>query len=262
MNKIIITHRLLQDLIKIDSHEDFHNYLFEDAIRRYQMLMNQQGKDLGSVLAVCANYREALVLPKFSFSKILITGINEPDDKLRGIMENNPRISYQKQNCENISLKSQSYDLVLCKEGLHHLARPVQGLYEMLRVSKNATIFIEPYDTAVGRILDVFNLRSMYERNMSGNILHRDNFVFRWSKRNLQQLLNSYYLESGYHLDITLGWLSGRFSLHRSKYIRRCSAISGWAFSFIPGCYGNYMTAIILPGSDIPADSNHSLPDY
>ena len=61
-------------------------------------------------------------------------------------MVRDSRVSYHKENCENLSFASQSFDLVFCKEGLHHLARPVQGLYEMLRVSRKAVIFVESYD--------------------------------------------------------------------------------------------------------------------
>jgi len=256
VNKINIHHRSISDLLKIHSHESFHSYLIEHAVKSYQDIRHEQGGDLGSVLAVCANYREVLSLKKFPFNQILLTGIADPDEKLRNEVANDERISYQKQNCENISLNSRSFDLVFCKEGLHHLPRPVLGLYEMLRICTRAAIIIEGYDTPLIRVLEIFNLTSAYETNTQVNICRRDNFVFRWSKRHLQLILNSYYLDSGYQLDITLGWLSGRFSLHRSKLIRYLSAVCGWGIGFIPGCYGNYLEALILPGSDIPVDSS------
>ena len=159
------------------------------------------------------------------------------------IYEEDSRICYEKQNCENISL---------CKEGLHHLARPVLGFYEMLRVCIEAAIIIEPYDTFVGRILEFLNFSSTYEQNIKGNIDCRDNYFYRWSKRTMEMVLNSYYLESGYNLDVTLGWINGKSPLNRYSIIRRLSALGTWTIGFVPGNQDNYMTAVILPGRNLP----------
>ncbi len=233
---------------------NWHRYLIMDAVERYQSTQQNRSEPLGRILAICADYKEAVFLHEFPFQEILLSGISDPDDKLQNIMQQDSRISHKKENSENISLPSRSYDLVFCKDGLHHLARPIQGLYEMLRVCKKAVIIIEGYDCLLTRILEAVNIASVYERNIQGNIKCRDNYVFRWGKRHLQQILNSFYLDSGYHVYMTLGWVSDRATFNRLRIIKLLGNCLGCAISYLPGFEGNTMTAIITPGIDIPPD--------
>jgi len=253
MNKITLKHRSIRDILNINSGEAFHAFFIENAIRQYQTICQKKGKGLGTVLAVGANHTEAITFKKFPFRKILLTGFYSPSKKILEIMKTDPRISYKRQNMEKLSFNSKSYDLVFCKEALHHLPRPVLGLYEMLRVCKQSVIIIEPYETFLGKILEFFNLSSTYETNHKGNIKFRDNFVYRWSKNQLKNILNSYYLESGYSLNITLCWLSSRYSLN-NFLLKYLFGFFSWFLSFIPQNKGNYMTDFITPGSDIPLD--------
>lgn len=252
LNKTYIHHRLLSDLLKINYDEDFHDYIIEHAIRCYQKKVGEE--NLGSVLAVCANEREVKCFKKFPFSKIVITGIINQEEQIKKAADGDKRIHYEKQQCEKLTYKNQSFDLVFCKEGLHHLPRPVLGLYEMLRVCKKAAIVIEPYDTLLGQIFERLGLSSTYETDQEGNLKQRSNFVYRWSKRQLNQILNSYYLESGYVLDLYLGWLSIRYGSKMSGLAKKVSIFLGWLAGFIPDSNGNYMTAVIYPGKDIPPE--------
>jgi hypothetical protein len=119
-------------------------------------------------------------------------------------------------------------------------------------VCKNAVVFIEGYSSMLIRVAGVLGLASDYEPEMVANVGGRKNYVFRWSKRHLQHILNSYYLDSGYHVDMTLGWMSGRLSLNRSRSVQVLFALLGYAFSFLPGCMGNFLTAMITPGFEVP----------
>ena len=259
MNKIQVNNYPVSILLKMDSNYKFHEFLIGHVIERYVKMRFKEGGDLGNVLIVCGNYREASFFQKFPFKKILITGIVDESVFYDGVEVNNivldERVTYEKQNCENISFESQSFDLVFCKEGLHHLARPVLGLYEMLRVCSDAVIFVEPFDSILNKVLCPLGLSSSYEINQPDNVGGRSNFVYRWTLRQLQFILNSYYLRSGYHLDITLSWLTTRFNLFGcSKWIRKVMIISGWIISHIPGFRGNNGVVMIRPGNDIPVD--------
>ena len=128
------------------------------------------------------------------------------------MMKQDKRITYIKQDMENITLKPSSIDLVFVKEAIHHVPRPVTGLYEMLKVAKKAVIFIEPQETALGNLLDGMGLISRYETNQKGNQKFRDNFVYRWRRKEIDKLLGSYYLESGYRVDFSSCWMSNRFN--------------------------------------------------
>ncbi len=260
MNRVRFQRRALRDLLRIDSHSDFHDALFRHAIDRYRAHVERhaarpsQRTGLGRVLAIGANHRDALALAKLPFEQILLTGIADPDDAIRSALDRDPRISYRIENSEHLALESRSFDLVFCKESLHHLARPVLGLYEMLRICRRAALVIEPYDTVAGRLFERLGLATVYETHQMGNLGARDNFVYRFERRPLEFLLNSYYLESNYTLEITLGWMSSRLNAHPVAGVRRLAALAGWGLGFVPGSRGNYMTALILPGRDLPAD--------
>ena len=242
----------LRDLMAINDHNDFHEYLLCDALDKYKADRDSKGLSLGSVMAVCANIREAIAFQKYSFDQILLTGLTDPSDELVKEMKKDPRLSYRQENSESLRQSSASYDLLICKEGIHHLARPVLGVYEMLRVSSYAVIIIEPGSTLVGAFLEAIGKSSTYEKNQLDNISGRDNYVYRWNRKSLRDLLKSYYLESGFTIDVTQGWISARVNLHPNRLVRLMAAIIGWLVSFIPGSKGNYFSAFILIGKDVP----------
>lgn len=249
MNKVTVTRRNVYDIFMINTHEKFHEYLIRDSLNSLFKTQNS----IESILAVGADHKEALLFKEFPFKKIKITGFNTPYDRLQRLVADSDAISYEQQNMENLTLETASFDVVFCKEALHHLARPVLGLYEMLRVCEKAVVLIEPYDTLIGKIFEFLKISSLYEKKQDGNINSRDNFVFRWNKRYLAHLLNSYYLESGYTLDIKLGWMSSRI-LRKSIFLRLVYIIVGGIVGLFPGNKGNYMTAIIKPGNNLPSD--------
>ncbi|MDN5869244.1 MAG: class I SAM-dependent methyltransferase [Nitrococcus sp.] len=253
-NKISLERRKLRDVLRIQEPEDFHNYLLDDALQSYTLRCAELGRGLGSALAICANFREARALSALPFDHILLTGIDDRKLELQEVLDGDPRVTYEQHNSERLSIAARSFDLVICKEGLHHLARPVLGMYEMLRLTRDAVIIIEPFDTFLGNVLEILGMSSVYEQAPPGNVDSRPNYVYRWSRRSLAAILNSYYLESGYSLNLTLGWMSVRVNAHKLKAVRVLSAYSGWVASFIPGSRGNYMSAFITAGSDIPRD--------
>jgi SAM-dependent methyltransferase len=249
-----VIRRTLRDLLRIDSTMDFHSYALEHAIGRYRALRGEQGRGLGTVLSIGANRREARAFSNHPFDEICLTGILDSDDELRAIANSDSRVRYEKQNCERLTFESGSFDLVFCKESLHHLARPTLGLYEMLRVCREAALLLEPFDSQLDCLLQRLGLSSVYESNQLGNLELRDNFVYRWDRKQLEFLLNSLYLQSGYSLELTLGWMSSRFNGHRRVAVRRFAAVVGWLTGFVPGSRGNFMTALIVPGCDLPPD--------
>lgn len=257
-NTFVFHRRLFKEIARIKSHDSFHRYLMDEGIKRYQMSGSNECRELGSVLAVCANYREAENLRRFPFSSIVLSGIQplaEHDRRLESVISEDPRISYCQENSESLSFGSRSFDLVFCKEGLHHLARPVQGLYEMLRICRRAAVFIESYDNLGTRMLEAMGLTTFYERgSRTDPNIFRDNFVFRWNKRLLQLLLNSYYIDSGYRVDVTLGWMSGRLLHDRPLAVKVAASAAGAVAGLLPGLGGNFATVMITPGADLPPD--------
>ncbi len=54
---------------------------------------------------------------------------------------------YRVENAESLRFAENSFDVVFCKEALHHMPRPLIAIYEMIRVCRNAVIFLEPNDS-------------------------------------------------------------------------------------------------------------------
>jgi hypothetical protein len=250
-NQTRVITRSVHEILGIHSTFTFHKYLFDHAMRCYARIVGNHS-DWGTLLAVCSEYNEPQILPAYPFSKITLTGFADQSAAVASYCDHDPRVAYECQNAECLTYPPQSFDVVICKEGLHHLPRPILGLYEMLRVCRKAAIVIEPYQTPVGNLLERLGLASVFERNYDRNIDARTNYVFRFNRGMLESVLNSYYIDSGYSLDIHLGWMRWSVSGNRRKAVRTVGAWVGRIVSLVPGSRGNYMTAVIVPGDDVP----------
>ena len=248
---IAIRRRSLAALWRVQHPEDYHALQFEEAIAPYAA--ECKPNDLGSLLAIGAGSREAQALTRWPFARIVLSGVAEPDAAVEEVIARDPRVVYELANGEALPYASRSFDFVLCKEALHHLARPVQGLYEMLRVCRRRAVLIEPWSCASQALLDALGLTTRIERGQVGNLAARDNHVYRFGRRELAALLTSYYLESDAHCDVLVGWLSTRV-LPRSAALRAALIVAGWATSRLPGAAGNLATIAITPGRDLPPD--------
>jgi len=249
------THRYpLRALWRVASYEDYHSLLFGHALDAYIGLAKERGHDPGSVLAIGSCDREARFIERHPFERVVLTGITEPDEGIQATCERDPRFSFEYANAEHLPFESASFDLVFCKESLHHLARPVQGLYEMLRVCRRAAIAIEPWNCPLVELLAGFGITTRYEHGQRGNQASRDNYVYRWNRAQLEAILRSLYLESGASLDLTIGWMSTRAQVGRARWPQRLASVAGHAASWIPGARGNFATALITPGADLPPD--------
>lgn len=112
---------------------------------------------------------------------------------------------YAVENAENLSFENDNFDFVLCKESYHHFPRPMLALYEMLRVSKNGIILIEPndhnilepYNTGINSSLfwNLFSLKQWVRRKIGkkpASYINRyeslGNYVYSISKRELEKV--------------------------------------------------------------------------
>jgi ubiquinone/menaquinone biosynthesis C-methylase UbiE len=96
-------------------------------------------------------------------------------------------------NAENIDSPANEFDFVLAKEVYHHFPRPSIGLYEMLRVARQAVVLIEPIDF-VGRPLDVLRaiVKSALRRTLvRGEFEYYGNYTYRLSLRESTKLMTA-----------------------------------------------------------------------
>lgn len=105
---------------------------------------------------------------------------------------------YSKQNVERITYNDDTFDYVVCKEAFHHFPRAYVGLYEMIRVSKAATILVtEPVDIIskmsvllfIKNICDQFNpllINKIWKNRFSWETV--GNYVFKISEREIEKI--------------------------------------------------------------------------
>jgi 2-polyprenyl-3-methyl-5-hydroxy-6-metoxy-1,4-benzoquinol methylase len=105
---------------------------------------------------------------------------------------------YSKQNVERLTYNDNSYDYVVCKEAFHHFPRAYLGLYEMIRVSRNAAVLVtEPIDILskisllvwIKNICDKINpflINKIWKNRFSWESV--GNYVFKISEREIEKI--------------------------------------------------------------------------
>jgi 2-polyprenyl-3-methyl-5-hydroxy-6-metoxy-1,4-benzoquinol methylase len=105
---------------------------------------------------------------------------------------------YSKQNVERMTYNDNSFDYVICKEAFHHFPRAYLGLYEMIRVSKTATVLVtEPIDilskmsllVLIKNLCDRINplfINKVWKNRFSWESV--GNYVFKISEREIEKI--------------------------------------------------------------------------
>lgn len=88
---------------------------------------------------------------------------------------------FSQENAEKLSFKDASFDWGAVKAGLHHLPRPMLGLYELLRVARHGIILMEGHDGLALRKIRRFWF-SERDWEESGN------YVYRFTQREIEKV--------------------------------------------------------------------------
>ncbi|GGC01530.1 class I SAM-dependent methyltransferase [Dyadobacter sediminis] len=123
-----------------------------------------------------------------------ISGTFLPLSQSHGFFE-----KYSVENVEKLSFEDNSFDYIFCKEAYHHFPRPYLGVYEMLRVAREAVILIEPHDP-ISKMPLLLALRNIFDR-FDTSLLQKywknrysfeevGNYVFKLSEREMDKLAN------------------------------------------------------------------------
>lgn len=144
-----------------------------------------------SVLVTCGGLFDYEVLTGLGFTNVTITS---------AFVDHAKRIpNYQTADAENLPFADQSFDIVLVHAGLHHCFSPHRALCEMYRVARKAVIVIEAQDSWFVRLMVRWGLMLDYEfdavenEKTSGGVanLPIPNYVYRWTKREVEKLVRS-----------------------------------------------------------------------
>lgn len=99
-----------------------------------------------------------------------ITASSITDHQLRNLQARGALdgVEIREINAEQIDLPNDAVDFTMCKEAFHHFARPMVGLYEMLRVSRRGVVLLaEPLDDGRKRPLD--SAKTLIKRTLRRN---------------------------------------------------------------------------------------------
>jgi len=109
----------------------------------------------------------------------------------------NPALRCLCMDAESLAFPDASFDWAVVRDGLHHLARPVKGLYELERVSSEGFAILEGQDSWLVRLLVRLGLGE--NRDPAGG------YVYRFSRRELYKILSSVQTVS--HWQVCTTWL-------------------------------------------------------
>ncbi len=86
-------------------------------------------------------------------------------------------------DAESLAFPDGAFDWTIVREGLHHLARPVKGLYELERVSREGFAIMEGQDSFMVRLLVALGLGD--RKDPAGG------YVYRFSRREVEKILSA-----------------------------------------------------------------------
>ena len=84
---------------------------------------------------------------------------------------------------ESLTFADRSFDWAIVRDGLHHLARPIKGLYELERVAREGFVILEGQDSLPVRLLCAFGIADNWDP--------AGGYVYRFSRRELLKVFSS-----------------------------------------------------------------------
>jgi len=148
-----------------------------------------------SVLTVCGgDGEEADYLHR---SGAVVTAIDLSEIAARSARRRNASLRCACMDAESLGFADRSFDWVVVRDGLHHLARPIQGLFEMERVAREGFVVIEAQDSLPVRWLSKVGVAENWDP--------AGGYVYRFSRREIYKIFSSMQTVKGWK--IHAAWL-------------------------------------------------------
>jgi SAM-dependent methyltransferase len=129
-----------------------------------------------------------------------------------------PELRAQVMDAERLSFADGSFDWPVVLDGLHHLSRPLQGLYEMERVARRGLLVLEAQDS--------WPVRCMVRLGLADAWDPAGGYVYRFTRREMQKIFNS--LQTAATIQIRSAWLPPG-----SDVLRYCPLVSRWIYPLL-----------------------------
>lgn len=167
----------------------FHDYFRRMPFALMHKMLREAGVDLNGKsvhVAGCGTGIDLFHLSRlYSSAEFFVTDISA--QAVSSTLKVFPGVKGQAEDLERLSFADNTFDWSFIAAAIHHLPRPALGLYELLRVSREGVIFIEPHDSWLVRLFVSLGLAREYE--------DVGNYVFRWSKSDVRKLCASLYYD-------------------------------------------------------------------
>jgi SAM-dependent methyltransferase len=109
----------------------------------------------------------------------------------------NPALECICMDAESLNFADGSFDWAIVRDGLHHLARPLKGFYELERVSREGFAILEAQDSIPIRLLSVLGIAENWDP--------AGGYVYRFTRREIRKLFSS--MQSVPECQIHTAWL-------------------------------------------------------
>ncbi len=148
-----------------------------------------------SVLSVCGGDGEEAHFLQRQGASVTMTDLSTVGVETARVR--NPALRCLKMDSEMLAFADESFDWAIVRDGLHHLARPLKGLYELERVSREGFAILEGQDSWLVRLLVVLGLGEKWDP--------AGGYTYRFTRRELEKIFNSIQTVSRWQIHTT--WL-------------------------------------------------------
>ena len=121
------------------------------------------------LVAGCGTGTDLHYLPRYYDATYTAIDISPP--AVRATQSAFPNVDVRIADLEHLPFRDDEFDVGFVAHSLHHLSHPMVGLYELMRVSAETTILIEPNDSWLTRLAT--RLGAAHEYEESGNYVYR-----------------------------------------------------------------------------------------
>jgi len=163
-----------------------------------------------TVLSVCGGDGEEADFLQRLGARVTMTDLSSVG--VQAARVRNPDLTSYRMDTEDLAFPDRSFDWVLVRDGLHHLARPLKGLYELERVYRAGFIILEGQDSLAVRLL--VRLGFGEDWDPAGG------YTYRFTRRELQKIFFSVQTVRKWRISTT--WLPpGSNVLEYFPFVRR-----------------------------------------
>ncbi len=134
-----------------------------------------------TVLSVCGG--DGQEADYFSRQGAEVTVVDLCEAALKSARIRNATLRCYCMDAESLAFPDGAFDWAIVREGLHHLARPVKGLYELERVSRKGFAIMEGQDSFMVRLLVALGLGD--RKDPAGG------HIYRFSRREIEKVLSA-----------------------------------------------------------------------